>query len=357
MNTLAQSTKKNKFTPKINTSNLLVQRKCACGGASKLGEQCPECEKKKLLGGNVLQAQPRLKISQSNDKHGQEANRSADEVMQMPKMLQPGMLLAGASTNAVGHQVELSNQFGMGELDNARNSEDGRSTETILPFGNSKKAGVRFSKNKEVCLDPGSFIITMGEHQNDSQAATGLLKFSFKASGKSRFTNGTQQLFSFGKKMKGPNGLRCDCDCMAYRQFIRGIGFFRNPGEPLQKIGEITSGHSKLPLLEQWQKEDISTIFGKSIFGCERDFEDHPGIESNASVGTDVLVRLNFLLQVWDMCQQKAVKESQQTLTISGDQIPKKMKWEAGSRPLTDVMPREVGDFPSQNKSKLKKLA
>lgn len=85
MNALAQSAKQNKFTPTTNTSNLLVQRKCACGGASKLGGQCSECEKKKLVGVNASLIQPKLKIGQPNDKYEQEADRVADEVMRMPE--------------------------------------------------------------------------------------------------------------------------------------------------------------------------------------------------------------------------------------------------------------------------------
>ena len=83
MNTLAQSAKQNKFTPTTNTSNLQVQRKCACGGVSKLGGQCSECEKKKLVGSKVPLIQPKLKIGQPNDKYEQEADRVAEQVVAM----------------------------------------------------------------------------------------------------------------------------------------------------------------------------------------------------------------------------------------------------------------------------------
>ena len=81
MNALAQSTKQNKIAPVSRVPSLLVQRKCACGGVSKLGGQCSECERKKLVEGNAPLIQPKLKIGQPNDKFEQEADRVADQVM------------------------------------------------------------------------------------------------------------------------------------------------------------------------------------------------------------------------------------------------------------------------------------
>ena len=83
MNALVQSTKQNKIAPTSNILGLLVQRKCACGGVSKLGGQCSECEKDKLIDGNGSLIQPKLKIGQPNDKYEQEADRVADQVMAM----------------------------------------------------------------------------------------------------------------------------------------------------------------------------------------------------------------------------------------------------------------------------------
>ncbi len=85
MSALAQSTKQNKIASTTSASSLLVQRKCACGGVSKLAGQCSECEKKKLVGGNGSLIQPKLKIGQSNDKYEQEADRVAVQVMRMPE--------------------------------------------------------------------------------------------------------------------------------------------------------------------------------------------------------------------------------------------------------------------------------
>lgn len=65
-------------------SNLLLPRKCACGGkASALTDQCEECATRRILG-----LQTKLSVSEPGDRYEQEADRVAEEVMRMPK---PGM--------------------------------------------------------------------------------------------------------------------------------------------------------------------------------------------------------------------------------------------------------------------------
>lgn len=87
-------------------SNLL-QRKCGCGQSASLTGQCNECQRKKLapergstdlvnaseappvvhevLRSSFPKIQPKLKVSQPNDKYEQEADRIAEQVMQMPE--------------------------------------------------------------------------------------------------------------------------------------------------------------------------------------------------------------------------------------------------------------------------------
>ncbi len=78
MNARAQSQAQlstSSFTP---ASVNLIQRKCACGGSAGLSGECAECQKEKLLGENAQLVQPKLKISNPNDKYEQEADRVAD---------------------------------------------------------------------------------------------------------------------------------------------------------------------------------------------------------------------------------------------------------------------------------------
>jgi hypothetical protein len=77
-----QSSSAPSFTPApVNN----IQRKCACGGSAGFSGECDECKKKKLLGADTRLVQPKLKISQPNDKYEQEADRVADKVMRMPE--------------------------------------------------------------------------------------------------------------------------------------------------------------------------------------------------------------------------------------------------------------------------------
>lgn len=63
----------------------LLQRKCACGGSPGMAGACTECQQKKLTGQTPPLIQPKLTISQPNDKYEQEADRVADMVMRMPE--------------------------------------------------------------------------------------------------------------------------------------------------------------------------------------------------------------------------------------------------------------------------------
>ncbi len=58
---------------------ILLQRKCACGGAAGLSGACEECGKKKISG-----IQAKLKVNEPGDIYEQEADRVADQVLAAP---------------------------------------------------------------------------------------------------------------------------------------------------------------------------------------------------------------------------------------------------------------------------------
>src|SRR5262245_12191296 len=61
-------------------ANLVLQRKCACGGiAAGPSGECEECSKKKIAGW-----QTKLRISEPGDIYEQEADQAARQVMLMP---------------------------------------------------------------------------------------------------------------------------------------------------------------------------------------------------------------------------------------------------------------------------------
>lgn len=213
---------------------------------------------------------------------------------------------------------------------------DARPPTFDTPRGDAKAAGVRFAGRRAACPAPYGFRITMDTNENDVSAATGRLHVAFTGEGLSRFHGGTQQPFAFGTRGKNDEGKVCDCDCMTYRQHIRGVAFRRGPADAaFQAETQIVSGHRVLPLDGQWHEEDVSTIIGRSAQGCEHEYEDHPGVIDAQGNGTMWLVRLNFLLQVWDRCMQRSVRESQQTLSVGGDEPPRWIHWDGGWLPLT----------------------
>lgn len=60
----------------------LLQRTCACGGASTPSGECAECRQKRLTGQSAL-IQPKLTVNQPGDRYEQEADRVAATVMRM----------------------------------------------------------------------------------------------------------------------------------------------------------------------------------------------------------------------------------------------------------------------------------
>ncbi|MEH2236633.1 eCIS core domain-containing protein [Nostoc sp.] len=68
-------------SPSINpTQGGVLQRKCTCGNGPGTGGTCAECQKKQ---GRSLQT--KLRISEPGNRYEQEADRIADQVMQMPE--------------------------------------------------------------------------------------------------------------------------------------------------------------------------------------------------------------------------------------------------------------------------------
>src|SRR6185295_19914700 len=60
----------------------VVQRSCACGGASGMTDSCESCNAKDLAGTPIVQ--PRLTVGPVDDPYEREADRVADHVMRMP---------------------------------------------------------------------------------------------------------------------------------------------------------------------------------------------------------------------------------------------------------------------------------
>jgi len=282
-----------------------LQRRCACGGSAPAGGECAGCRAKRLGqrggSGGVLPAR---------DFGSVPVHRAATT---------EAAVIGGASPPSV--QPKPPTVF-----------------ET--PTNVSKEERVRFSKNKSVCLVPNSFEVEQGVCRNDANKATGLMTISFQGRGKTRFYGGTKQPFAAGESETEADGKKCDCDCMLYRQVIRAIAFERGPGTTaFQRIQRLASGAipGGLAANGQWQREDTPIYSGDcgcrtSYSGCEHRYCDEPGVLD--AHGSEWLLRYNFNLQIWDICEQKAVDEKHLTLTIAGDEAPRAIEWDPGWLPL-----------------------
>lgn len=78
MRNVSQKTQQISEPSNHNGSNLLIQRKCSCGGPSRLSGDCESCDKEKMVG-----LQPKLRVGATNDTFEQEADRVADQVMNL----------------------------------------------------------------------------------------------------------------------------------------------------------------------------------------------------------------------------------------------------------------------------------
>ena len=224
-------------------------------------------------------------------------------------------------------------------LAGAENRESAAPEERSPEFDRSKATaadeGVRFfAGRKTACLAPGGMQITLGSAQNDDSAALGNIDVLYKGIGRTRYIDesGTARLFARGRRIKSPDKKTCDCDCMMYRQFLRGVAKVKPADQAeFQPVTQITSGKYTRTLDGSWFEEDVSTICQNPLHGCDRGpCVDRPGITENATPGIDVAIRYNFLMQVWDRCQQKAVEEQKHTLTILGNKPPRVIEWKDG---------------------------
>ena len=95
----------NSFTP---VSGGLLQRKCACGGASGLSGSCSECETEKMLGRSL---QTKLRINEPGDVYEQEADRIADQVTAKGRTMPSGnvaeLVASGNAEIAIQQMSEL----------------------------------------------------------------------------------------------------------------------------------------------------------------------------------------------------------------------------------------------------------
>jgi hypothetical protein len=94
--------------PANRSGDLLLQRKCPCGGKPGLDGECADCRKRRLAGSPGLAVQTKLVIGACDDPFEREAERVARAVSSLPSgaSASPRPCRAGARSPAVGHEEE-----------------------------------------------------------------------------------------------------------------------------------------------------------------------------------------------------------------------------------------------------------
>jgi hypothetical protein len=294
-----------------------LQRQCACGEVTGSVGACNERQYKDLA----------LQKRFPNRAESNQRPPILHEAVSMPD--QSGISIQGTSPAS-----QAGNATGQEEKKKRPELFDSSS-------GNAQEAGVRFSDKKAVCIPSNGLDIKTGIYKNNDELVQGSLRINYKAEGKSRYvhqkgTGETKLIFARGKRQMTPDGKICNCDCMSYRQYIRAIASVRPLGQSTyQPLKEVGTRGGPIAADQQWHMDDATSIPGEEdVLGCERNFKDNPGVTGGAKAGVGVLLRYNFLHQIWDICQQKPAKEVYQTLTIAGDTPPRIIKWDFGLKPL-----------------------
>jgi hypothetical protein len=117
----------------------MLQRKCACGGASGLMGHCSACEKKKLLG-QPLQA--KLRINAPDDPFEQEADRVADEVMKTPDV-SPGRRAMVATARSREFSISAPNVVPSVVIQH-KSAESKKAADRSIPDQKNQKAELEF---------------------------------------------------------------------------------------------------------------------------------------------------------------------------------------------------------------------
>ena len=234
--------------------------------------------------------------------------------------------------------------------------------EAAIPLETQKpddKFAATFKKLRTGCIKSGSIDVATGISQNDSTIVTGLLKVTYEGEGRTKFASGpSQSIFPKGKIQRNENGKYCFCDCMHYRQYIRGLGWEGSVGGSANRpiVEDMDSYNVDFPLDGQWREEKMSPQNKGINQDCKREFNDSPGItELENGADRPVMLRYNFYLQIWDACQQRELWHDVRTLTIGGSMPPRSILWSSHHQPLTresisGVIP-EVNERPDRANS------
>ncbi len=213
--------------------------------------------------------------------------------------------------------------------------------EAAIPLATQKPDetfAAKFKRLRAGCIKDGSIVVNTSIDKNDSDMATGKLEVTYEGEGRTKHASDRSQksLFPSGKIQRNENKKICFCDCIHYRQYIRGLGWTGlEHGSANRPILEFRSYNIMLPLDGQWHEELMPKHYKGINQDCNREFKDTPGWTENAKENVPIMLRYNLYLQIWDACQQRELWHNVRTLTVGGSMPPRSILWSSYHQPLT----------------------
>ena len=281
----------------------LVQRKCACGGASGFNGGCENCEASRLRGETSLRSAPTL---------------TAGPSLVPSAAVAPEINTSDSETEGDGHdfaEIPINSPEETEEEETPAQETTAPQTGPTVPPPNGATTpdGVDLGPTdttKRGCAH--HFHARTSVAQNDATGAAGRQDITFRAD-----NSGTR------------GGKPCDCSCLVYRHFIKG--FWRSGSATAAKQHNITSCGNALTINERTFTEEFTTCIGDNdADACKWAYADAPGWLSGLTDGTFVQLHYGFRFQIWDACNNRSVAISGRTLDIRGSTSPRRIRWSGG---------------------------
>ena len=154
----------------------------------------------------------------------------------------------------------------------------------------------------------GTFLGIYGVSQNTATTAKGNAAITFRGA-------------STGRQ----SGRACSCGCGVYRQWIQHYWRVGSPTAP-KRYDFSSCGHPMTASENSWTEEYTSCFNASGSDPCRFSYSDFPGL-LGLSNGTYAEAWYRFKYQIWDSCRGRPVSTAFNTLTISGSNAPRTIRW------------------------------
>jgi|SRR4028118_518962 hypothetical protein len=244
----------------LSTGIPLLQRQCACGRG------CPRCKEE-------LGIQTKLKISEPGDQYEQEADRVADQVMQLPE---PTITVQPSDSR----QMTSASQLQIQRASSCGKTLDGTD---LGPTNKTNRRG-KVRKRPRLCKekwDTSRLELALDKTDPDLRAINkGAITFYQPGDPLTKLFSG------------------CSADCFLFRQFVKVKSF----EEGIQYQGSDSCGQIIPTGSNAFIEERVNCITSRS--GDTSSWNDKPGIQWIPGKAIPQFAKFDFTVRVmiWDTC-------------------------------------------------------